>query len=205
MSNLNCNQPCGQPSCGCSKPVFNVEEVPESITTLRFNFQGVSTTYDYENMIHNTQSDTTLSADAIKRVLTYMAERHTDTISAKELGAILHIADIGDVDITGATDNSLFVYQKESDCGQGCQGIDNSWIAWNSSEHQTTSVDTIMGFADDGSPMSLQRPTDTTKTFLIAWDGSNKIRYITVEAFGSIEGKKPLYIDPDTGKLGYEA
>ena len=214
MNNCNCIKDCGcekpkcgceEPKCGCAKPVIGVEEMPESVATLRFNFNGVSTWYDYSNMIYQTQTDTVLSADAIKRVLNYMAERHVDTISAKELGAILHVADLGDVDITGALDNALFVYQKDSDCGEGCEGINNAWKAWNSTEHQATSLDTVMGFDENGKPYSLQRPVATDEYYLLGWEAGNKLKYIKPVAFGSLTGKKPLYVDPDTGQIGYEA
>ena len=179
--------------------------MPESVATLRFNFDGASTWYDYTNMIYQTQTDTTVSADALKRALIHMAERHTDVISAKELGSILHIADIGDVDITGIGDNALFVYQKNSDCAHGCQGIDNSWKAWNALEHQATSLDTIMGFDENGKPYTLQRPASTNKHYLLGWAANGKIQYLVLTPFGDVTDKKPLYIDPETGEIGYEA
>lgn len=204
------NDPCKKddccgPRCGCAKPVIGVEEMPESVSTLRFNFNGASTWYNYENMIHQTETDTNISIDTVKRVLNYMAERHVDQISAQELGSILHVADLGDVDITGIANNAMFVYQKDSDCGEGCEGINNSWVAWNALEHQATSLDTVMGFDANGKPFTLQKPTDTTKHYLIGWDAQNKIKYITPTAFGSLTGKKPLYIDPATGEIGYGA
>lgn len=196
---------CCGPSCGCAKPIFEIEEMPESVATLRFNNNGVSAWYNYQNMIYQTQTDTNLSIDTVKRILNYMAERHVDQISAQELGAMLHIADIGDVDIKGIADNAMFVYQKNSDCGEGCEGINNSWVAWNALEHQNTTLDSIMGFDANGKQYSLQKPTDTSKHYLIGWDAQNKIRYITPTAFGSLTGKKPLYIDPSTGEIGYGA
>ena len=156
-------------------------------------------------MINQTQTDTILSVDALKRILNYMAERHVDQISAQELGSILHVADLGDVKIKEISDNALFVFQKNSDCGEGCEGINNSWTAWDSLSHQATSLDSIMGFDADGKQFSLQKPLDTAKHYLIGWDAQNKIRYITPTAFGTLEGKKPLYIDPATGEIGYGA
>ena len=80
--------PCKKKCCGDAKPVIDVQAIPDDILTLSFNFNGVGTTYDFREMIKAGQTDTTLTADALKRVLVYMAERHTDTISARELGAI---------------------------------------------------------------------------------------------------------------------
>lgn len=218
MSNNCCRKSCGcqrdcgcqdtccrKPMCGCKKPVLEVEEVPESVSTLRFNANGASTWYDYRNMIYQTQTDTTISVDVLKRALVYMAERHVDRISAQELGSILHISDIGDVNVSGVANNSLFVYQKDANCGEGCDGISNAWIAWNSTEHQTTSLDTVMGFDADGNPLSLQRPLSTNKFYLLGWGAQDKLKYITPTAFGSVTDKKPLYIDPATGEIGYQA
>ena len=203
MNNCNCNKRCDETPCGCAVPVIDVDEMPESIAILKFNFNGVSTWYDYTNMITQTQTDTSITADALNRVLTYMAERHTDSISAKELGSILHLADIGDVDTTGAGDNALFTYQKNADCGQGCEGTDNQWTAWNSLSHQTTSVDSVMGFDANGKPYSLQKPASPNKHYLLSWAAQNKLKYVTPTAFASATGKKALYIDPDTGEIGF--
>lgn len=180
-----------------------MDEMPESVATLKFNFDGVSTWYDYTNMIRQTQTDTSITADAINRVLNYMAERHTDSISAKELGAILHVADLGDVDITDVEDNSFFVYQKESDCGQGCEGISNKWHGHNALEHIVSSGDYLMVFNADGKPLTLQRPAATDKHYLLTWAAQNKLKYVTPTAFASATGKKALYIDPNTGEIGY--
>lgn len=203
MNNCNCNQRCKETPCGCSVPVISVDEMPESIATLKFNFNGVSTWYDYTNMINQTQTDTSITADALNRVLKYMAERHTDSISAKELGSILHVADLGDVDTSGAGDNALFVYQKNSDCGQGCIGTNNQWKAHNALEHIETSADYIMVFDADGKPLTLQKPATPSKHYILAWDAQNKIKYITPTAFGTVADKKALYIDPNTGEIGY--
>ena len=203
MNNCNCNKRCDETPCGCAVPVIDVDEMPESIATLKFNFNGVSTWYDYTNMITQTQTDTSITADALNRVLTYMAERHTDSISAKELGSILHLADIGDVDTTGAGDHALLVYQKDSDCGQGCEGISNSWNAYNALDHQDTSVNYILGFDADGRPLTLQKPATPSKHYLLSWAAQDKLKYITPTAFASATGKKALYVDPDTGEIGY--
>lgn len=203
MNNCNCNSRCEEPKCPNRVPVIDVDEMPESVATLKFNFDGVSTWYDYTNMIRQTQTDTSITADALNRVLTYMAERHTDSISAKELGSILHIADIGDVDTTGVGDNALFVYQKNSDCGQGCTGLNNVWKAHNPLEHIETSADYIMVFDANGKPTTLQKPATPSKHYLLSWAAQDKIKYITPTEFASATGKKALYIDPETMEIGF--
>lgn len=202
MSNCECNR-CNQSPCSCKKPVLEIEEVPESTSTLRYNVNGVSAWYDYDNLVYQTQTDTVLSADAINRVLKYMAERHVDTISAKELGAVLHMSDIGDVDITNISNNALFVYQQESNCGEGCEGINNSWIAWNSQEHGATSLQTAMGFDANGVPQALNVPANTNQYYMLGWNASGKLSYSKPVQFNALTNKAPLYVDKTTGQIGW--
>lgn len=197
-----CEEPKCSP-CSCEKPVLEIEPVPESASTLRYNVNGVSAWYDYDNLVYQTQTDTVLSADAANRVLKYMAERHVDTISAKELGAILHISDLGDVDITGLSNNSMFFYQKDSNCGEGCEGINNSWIAWNSEEHGATSLQTAMGFDANGSPIALNTPANANQYYMLGWNAGNKLSYSKPVQFNSTTNKAPLYVDKTTGQIGW--
>lgn len=202
MTHCNCNKP----QCGCGKPILDINEMPDDIATLRFNVNGVSALYDYGNMIRQTQTDTNISADSIKRVLKYMAERHTDTISAKELGSILHLADIADVDITDVQDNSILVYKKNSDCAQGCIGLNNAWQGWNSEEHLDDTVRTIMGFTDDNAPVALQAPANTNQHYILGWNAENKVSFtqpdVVTTAPTDAGGKKwALYLDPITKEI----
>lgn len=211
MNNCNeCKPTCGcdKPKCGCPKPIFDIDEMPNDVATLRYNFDGISAWYDYSNMIYQTQTDTTVSVDAIARVLKHMAERHTDTISAKELGSILHLADIGDVDITDVQDHSILVYKKDGTCASGCNGISNTWYGWNSDEHISTSMDSVMGFDADGSPVSLQKPTHTNQYYQLGWNASNKLSYtqpkeVTTAPTDADGFKYRLYLDPNTKQIVY--
>lgn len=186
--------------------------MPNSVSVLRFNFDGMSAWYDYGNLVYQTQTDTSISVDAIERVLKHMAERHTDTITARELGSILHIADIGDVDITGVEDNSLFVYQKDNKCAHGCEGINNSWIAWNSKDHMVDSMQTIMGFDADGAPQTLLPPANADQFYIVGWNGERQVSYKQIEEVSeesitfTEDGKsyiKTVCVDPNTNELVY--
>ena len=182
----------------------------DSVSILRFNFGGASAWYDYGNMIYQTQTDTSISVNAIERVLKHMAERHVDTISARELGSILHISDIGDVDITGVEDNSLFVYQKDNNCSHGCEGINNSWIAWNSKDHMTDSMKTVMGFDGEGAPQTLFTPSNSSQFYLMGWNGDKQVSYmqpeeVSKESITFTEGTTSyiykVCMDPNTKQL----
>lgn len=214
---MNCCNPCDccsncqkpKDRCRCPDQLLGIENLrADNLAYLTFNDGGRSVSYDFEPMIKATETDTSISVEQVKRMLKFMAERHIDYISAKELGAILHIADIGDVDITGVTDNSLFVYSKDSDCGSGCEGINNSWYAWNANEHLTDSLQYLMGFDADGKPLSLNTPAHTDQYYQVAWRGGDKLGYTQPKEVASApvdsDGKVwRAYIDPTTKELVY--
>ena len=202
-----CRKKCCEPVCGCPTQILGITTVHDDTPYwLRFNLGGKSTDYDFTSVVKAAETDTSMRLDVAGRNLTYNAERHIDSFSASELGSILHIADIGDVDITGVTDNSLFVYQKDSDCGEGCEGINNSWVAWNEKDHLVDSVDTLMGFDGDGKPQTLNHPINTNEYYQLGWNGANKISFSqpTVVATAPVDGDGKvwrLYVDPNTKQL----
>lgn len=205
----DCDSGCGCPNpCGCPEQVLSIEQMSDNPAVLQFNLGGKSVQYDFTSLIQLTETDTSLSADTVARVLKFIAERHTDTISAAELGALLHIADIGDVDISGVQDNSIFVYQKNSDCGEGCEGIDNSWVAWNANEHLVTSLSTLMGYDADGNPKALTHPTNTNQFYQFGWNAQNKMSFsqpveVSSAPVDSDNKVYRLYLDPTTKQLVY--
>lgn len=209
MTCCNDCKDCGCKDCGCPEPIQSIDNLDSQYPgRLRFNYGGRSVDYDFSSMIKQVETDTSLSVDSINRVLKYAAERHMDTLSAKEIGSILHIADIGDVDITGVTDNSLLVYQKDSDCGQGCEGIDNAWIAWNSNENLSENIETVMGFDADGKPHALARPQNTNQFYMLGWNAAGKVSYTQAVEVSSAPTDKDdkvyrLYVDPDSKQLVY--
>lgn len=213
--NCNCNnipQDCQSDNCDNFVPMFDIQADPEYPTILKFNYCGQTKAYDFGNMIQRAETDTTLKADGRKRELKYDAERHVDSISAKELGSILHIADIADVNISGVTDNSLFVYKKNNDCAHGCEGIDNKWTAWNPDDNGATSVNSVMGFDKDGAPKSVLPPANTNQFYSLGWNSKDKVGYHqpqerSLKSIAIEEGGKhyayQLYVDPATKEIVY--
>lgn len=175
---------------------------------LRYNFGGKSVDYDYTSLVKFAETDTSVRLDIPNRTFIVNAEKHTDSFTAAEIGSIMHIADIGDVDISGVMNNSLFVYKKDSDCGEGCEGINNSWTAWNSNDdaNLVESFSTVMGFDANGNPKALNRPNDTTKYYQLTWAGANKVKWTTptVVANAPVDSdnkKWAVYVDPQTMAL----
>lgn len=200
-----CNK-CKEP-CGCAEPVFSVEAMPDDPTTLRFNVNGKSVWYDFEPVVKAGETCTTLNINAIERTLNYHGECGDQSISAKELGSILHLGDLADVDANTITDNGILNYRKGSDCGEGCESTSgDGWVASNPVEIGATSLDYILGADADGKMTSLMQPTDTTSFYYLAWAAQSKTKWVkpTVVATAPTDSDGKVwrpYIDPATGEI----
>lgn len=199
-----CNK-CKEP-CGCAEPVFSVEAMPDDPTTLRFNVNGKSVWYDFEPVVKAGETCTTLNVDAVNRTMNYHGECGDQTISAKELGSILHLGDLGDVSANTITDNGILNYRKTGDCGEGCEGIEDGWASSNPVEIGENSLDYILGSDADGKMASLMPPTDASSFSYLAWAAQNKAKWVkpTVVAVAPTDGDGKVwrtYIDPSTYEI----
>ena len=176
--------------------MIDVQSLPDDILTLSYNFNGVGTTYDYRSMIKAGETDTSLSVNVVNRVLKYMAERHVDTISAKELGSILHLADLGDVEGDDIDNYSLLYYKK--DAVDECDKSANRWVGWNALDGQANTMSLIMGFTSTGSPISLSSPSSPSQQYLLGWNGSGKVGWTQAKTVGSVPANAyQVYWDDD--------
>jgi hypothetical protein len=175
-------------------------------TILRFNVNGKSVWYDFESVVKAGETCTTLNIDAVNRTLNYHGECSDQTISAKELGSILHLGDLGDVDADSITDNGILNYRKSGECPEGCEGETDGWKSTNAVDVAETSMDYILGTDADGKMISLMPPTDTTTHSILTWTGAGKAQWHkpTVAATAPVDGNGKvwrLYIDPSTYEL----
>lgn len=200
----DCNHKCKSP-CGCAEPVFDIEALDTDPTTLRFNVNGKSVWYDFEPVVKAGETCTTLNIDAVNRTLNYHGECSDQTISAKELGSVLHLGDLGDVDENSITDNGILNYRKSGECPEGCEGEADGWKSTNPIDVAQTSLDYILGSDPDGKMMSLMPPTDTTKFSYLAWAAQDKAMWRTPTVVATIPNdgtyEYPLYLDPATGEI----
>ena len=196
-----CNNKCKEP-CSCAEPVFSVEAMADDPTVLRFNVNGKSVWYDFEPVVKAGETCTTLNIDAVNRTLNYHGECSDQTISAKELGSILHLGDLGDVDETSITDNGILNYRKTGECPEGCEGKADGWVSSNPIEIAGESLDYILGSDADGRMISLMPPTDTTSFSYLAWAAQGKIKWVKPTAIASATSNyAPLYLDKTTGEI----
>lgn len=203
--NTTCCNKCEKSPCGCAEPVFDIEALDTDPTTIRFNVNGKSVWHDFEPVVKAGETCTTLNIDAVNRTLNYHGECSDQTISAKELGSILHLGDLGDVDANSITDNGILNYRKNPDCGEGCEGTGDGWVSSNPIDIADTSLDYILGTDADGKMMSLMPPTDTTTFSYLAWAAQNKAKWIkpTVVSTPPVKDGKvaQLYLDENTGEI----
>lgn len=199
-----CKKNCGKP-CGCAEPVFSVEADSVNPSNLQFNVNGKSIWYDFSSVVKDSETCTTLIADSVNRMLNYYGECGENNITAHELGAILHLADIGDVDANSIGDNGILVYQKDGSCGEGCTGVTNGWTSKNPIDEGVNALDYVLGSDSEGRMKSLMPPTDTASFSYLAWAGADKAKYVkpSVVATPPVKDGKvaQLYLDENTGEI----
>lgn len=215
MSNCCENRcdPCGKPKCcsdpcGCPTRVLSVEAMSDEPGVVKFNLDGHTEFFDFSDIVAATETDTFLRIDKVARALKYLAEGHTNNISAKDLGSILHLADIGDINMSEVTQNSLLVYQKNSECGQGCDEISNQWIAWNASDPDNLedSAYSLMAFNENDNPVAVQPPIHTDQYYMLGWRGANKLGYsqpaeVSAPSVDTDGYSQLLFMNPSTKQL----
>lgn len=212
MSCTDCREPiptckecgCEKPKpCGCAERVLSIEVDPTNPTTLLFNLDGHTVRYDFSSLVKFAETKTTLNADTVGRALRYNSESGTDTITSKELGSIMHLSDIGDVDADTISEGSFLIYQKDDNCAEGCEGINNRWIAWNEDNYRATSLQTAMGFNEDSKPRSLAPPAHTNQYYQLGWNGSSKLSYSQPIKVSSTSNTVAVRMDKTSKQLVY--
>lgn len=184
---------------------MSIEADSTNPTNLRFNLGGRSVWYDFDPVVKAGQTCTTLLADTVARNLVYNAECQTIAIPAHELGGILHLADIGDVDATTIKDNAILVYKKDANCAENCDGK-NGWIGMDPSEAGGASLDYVMGSDNNGEVKSLMPPANSNQFYYMAWAAQNKASWsqpkiVASPPVDSDNKKWRVYMDPNTKEL----
>ena len=200
----HCDNKCKEP-CGCAEPVFSVEAMPDDPAVLRFNVNGKSVWYDFSPVVKAAETCTTLTADAVNRTPNYLGECGENTLTAKELGAIFHLADLGDVNENTIKDNGILNFRVTSDCPEGCEGASSEWVSTNPIDVGTNSLSYILGSDADGKMFSLMPPSDAGTFSYLAWRGANKAGWAkpTVVSTPPVKDGKvaQLYLDENTGEI----
>lgn len=194
---------CDRP-CGCAEPFLGIFEYSYEPGYVTFNIDGKTTKWNGRHLVESMQTDTALVTDIIHRLLKYTAERHTDTISASELGAILHLGDLGDVNGKHLSQGSILTYQKNNDCANGCVGARDVWQEWNAVDGQANNAYYPIAADNEGNLASIATPSNPNNTYFLGWNGKQQLSYFTVSsATSKPTNGGPVYYDEDSGQLVY--
>ena len=109
MMNDYCNScdPCNRCKRACMKPYFNLFADPYDPNYWLWEMNGESGKVKVPSF---NETDTKLSVDYSNSALNYSAERHVDTITGEQLGSIINLDDLRDVDATHPDACSILVF-----------------------------------------------------------------------------------------------
>lgn len=178
--NNNCCDPCGKQCsdpCGCPLRVLSVETIADMPGYVKFNLDGGTVLFDFTPVVKTAETKTTFTVDQVNRLLKYTSESGLQNITAQALGSILRLGDIGDVNNNGVLNNSLLAYQKNSNCGEGCDEVSNQWVPFSATEHIEDTGTYPMIFDEDGVPGVLGTPAHTSQYYNVAWRAGDKLGY----------------------------
>lgn len=126
------------------------------------------------------ETDTSLSIDYSGATLNYKAEKHTDKITGKQLGSIINLPDLRDVNIDYDFNAMCaeFIYHKFGECGDGCKSLEDSWNLFSIDQDgaKKDAIRYVRGANAYGCPEYLDVPSNLNEWWLAGWrlDGDHK-------------------------------
>ena len=175
MNSCNCNpcNPCGDCKKCCPARYdcsFNIEASPYDPSTWMVTIGG---------MMHKVkvpgfnETDTTLSTNYTNSTLIYNAERHTDTITGEQLGGIINLDYLRNVDIDEDLDGHCYelVFRKYAECGEGCKSALDKWTNFNINSEGAlrNGIQYVRGANQYGCPVYLDEPPRTDEYWWGMW------------------------------------
>ena len=123
------------------------------------------------------ETDTKLSTNYSNETLIYNAERHTDIITGEQLGGIINLDYLRNVDIDHSLDGHCyeFIYRKWAECGDGCRSAADKWVNFNINSEGALKcgIRYVRGANQYGCPVYLDVPTDVNKYWWGMWRPSS--------------------------------
>lgn len=126
----DCNSdPCGkkcQPArYGCN---FDIQVDPFDPTTWLFTNCGATRRVKIPKIA---ETDTTLKTDYSNATLNYHSEQHIDTVTGEQLGSLIKLKELRDVDTPDPDNCSILTWNPGcSECGNGCEPLEAKWRAY---------------------------------------------------------------------------
>ncbi len=207
---INCGA-CSKPK-GCTPNCLEIAAIPFEPCAFAFMFNGCKAKLELNTAIAACETDTRMVQDQETGCIKYYSELYiTSKGEQGELGQIcppdiakfIDLEDLKNVEDDKADGCALLVYVKNSNCGEGCQGVDDQWVHWTASAHTETAIHYVMGFNEEGCPIVLDVPTDVEDFWYGMWVPNEGFMYKQPKEVDSIpvdEDGDPIVIsqDPDT-------
>lgn len=157
------------PCSDCNKTIDNCDDaiqvawVPNTACTFGVTFRGVTSTLALLEGIKNCETDTRMYIDPQTGCIHYNSERFVNgfpgavdqVICPDEIVKHANLCDLADVDDTACSpDNcSFLIYKKNTDCKEGCKGVNDKWQPWTPSKNKVDKVTNVIGVNDAGCPV----------------------------------------------------
>ena len=187
VSQSNPCSSCQQRQDSCDDAI-QIAYVPGTACTIGITYNCVTTTLSLKEGIQNCETDTKLVWDPVSGCIQYHSERYVNqfegatlqVVCASEIANAINLCELADVADTACDPNNcaLFVYQKDTSCGENCKGVNDKWVPWTATEHKADYLTYVMGFNDEGCPIALDKPNPTSDYWFAMWRGDGKFGYI---------------------------
>lgn len=179
----SCQNDCGNPCNGCGPAhydhSFSITASPFDPTTWNVHYCGKMFPVKIPQIA---ETDTTLSTNYSNATLNYNSERHVDTTTGAQLGALINVGDLRDVEADYDTDAMCYelVYHKYGECGEGCQSVENRWTTFSidSQNALANQLKYVRGANVYGCPQFLDVPSNTSQYWLAGWRGNGQFGYM---------------------------
>lgn len=131
------------------------------------------------------ETDTKISIDNSKATLNYAAERHTDIFTGSQIGGIINLPDLRDVNIDYDFDAMCaeFIYHKYGECGNGCKSLEDAWNLFSIDQDgaKQDGIQYVRGANVYGCPVFLDVPTNENQYWFAGWRPNNQFGYYQPE------------------------
>ena len=157
--------------------MFKIEVSPYDPLTWLVTWNGMTNKVKVPKL---NETDTKISTNQSNATLNYTAEQHKDTVTGAQLGELVNLDELRDVDFDTSLTGTCYelAYRKYGSCGEGCQSIQNKWYNFNPNADgaKQSAIRFVRGANAYGCPEYLDVPSDLNQYWLAGWktDGENK-------------------------------
>lgn len=192
---MSCNSCLPPNPCGCKKkkncddcPIL--DWVPNTACTISLTTGKCTDTLELRPGIQACETKTHYGQNPVTGCLEYQNELYVATngqegyiesVCPSDIAKYIKLEELENVEDKDPEQCSLLVYHADDDCGEGCEGIENSWIHWYANEHLADHLNMVAGFNSEGCLEALTPPSDTSEYWFAMWRGDGEFGYTQPE------------------------